>query len=407
MPEVVQQAPPEQDAFEAPAFDAVVDKVLDDEGIDLEDDEDVDTDPPEPRSDDTEDEDLPPEDEDEDPEYEYDDEDEDEYEAPDDDEEEEEETGEDEEADEDDDEDEDFLEDARLTRKQREQIEEDPLLKKAHASMQRAFTQKTQDIAVQRRELREREKAVDQFNEAFQDAKTFTALMTRVMRDRLDIGAAAFEGVATSEDREAFFIEAGLQDPKPLLAAAERVQALQEDPEALERHNSATKLRAQQQQLADRERRLNARVTQRDKARIESTATRLSRRLGIDKADMDIVLENLEQDYRGKVSRDDGSIDFDEAAVRSSVKKSKQQLDRVYRRIADRQRKRQVRKSKTTAKRRAKTRNTRRTVPRQRAGRKATNKRRPKKAPGRDATQAQRDEHFDAMLGHTVNRRLR
>ena len=395
------------DLLGSEGFSSIVDKHLD-AADELPDDEPLDDDPPESHDDDPEDDDPPPDDDDDDPDdddYEDEDYDDDEEEEEEEDEEEEEEEEEDDPPEDDDEEEEkDFLDDKPLTRKQREEIEKNPILKKRHAQMQRYFTEATTEVKALERELRTREAEVERFTKGFQDAESFTGMMTGVMQKRPDIAAAAFEGVASSKDQEAFMLEYAINNPKTFTKVHEQLTDLLENPQALEQHKAATQARIKEAQLADRERQLNQRVTQRDKGRIEAKAAGIARNLRIQKADMKYVLADLEKAFSPHISKQDGSIEFADADIRASVRATKKHLDRVYNEIADRERKRTTRKSQRSAKTKARTKRARRgRGPRQRAGRRATSRRAPRKAPrGRDVTQADRDEFLTSMLSRSI-----
>ena len=389
----------------------VVDNALDEANIQLEDDfptEESEADPPESRDTDTEDDDPPPDDEDDDTEFDYDDEDEDDFEVPDDDEDEEEEDDEDESEDDDEESEDDETEDIReaLTRKEREQIEEDPKLKKAHASMQRVLTERTMAIAAERREIRAREAEVGRFREAFQDAQSFTNLLSNVAKERPDVAAAAFNGMTTAKGAEAFLLETAIGNPEVFKKVSEQLADFEENPDALEQHKRATQARMRETALNEREQQLNARQFQRDKGRIEARALRIARNLRIQKADLKYVMEDLEAAYKPHVSKENGSIDFSDAKIRESVKETKGRVDRVYREIAARERQRKVRASQKAAKgKAAKAKRRRGPAPRQRAARKASAQRPKAKRLGADASQSQRDSQFDQLLGHSVRQR--
>ena len=410
---------------------------------DFEGNEDLNPDPPEAGDEDTEDGESPPsadaddtetdaDEEEEDEEYipgedpdewgdeDYEDEEEeDEYEdeegsesdesdESDEDEEEEEEEEELEGEEEEDESTEQFSDAKPFTKKDREAIKKNPELQRAYKAMQSRFSERMAENATERRELRAQREEVTRFRERMHQPQKFADMLSKVMTERPDIAGAAFDGALNSKQQESVLLSMAVSNPELFEKVQEQSAELQTDENAMKRYKDEQDMSARRRELARRERQLNRRTFQRNAARIETQAVRLARNLRIEKSDMQFVKEDLESAYRSKIQKN-GDIDFSAKDIRASVRATKKRLDGVYKRIADRERKRTARQSQRKTKRRAaKAKKQKRRAPKgpqQRSARRQPVRRKPAKRKG-PTTQRQRDIDLSRQLNRSVREKV-
>ena len=309
-----------------------------------------------------------------------------------------------EDADEDTDEDEERFDDAKpFTKKDRDVIDKSPELQRAYKSMQGRYSTRSAEVATERRAIRAEAEEIRGFKEQLRDPQGMANVMTRVMNQRPDIVGAAFQGALTGKQKEAVLLATAVADPDTFKKVYERNTELQEDPQEMEFYNRNKDLRAQRRKNAQRERELNRRDYRRNRARIETSATRTARNLRIKKADMRFVMDDLQAALRGKI-RKNGSIDFSDREIKSSVRATKKRLNEVYRTIEARERRKTARASQKKTKTRAKKAKAQRRAPKGPTQRSASRPpARPKKSPA-PKNQRERDAIFDRELDRGVRR---
>ena len=404
------------DGLDSPRFDDLLDNHLQQAGANMDDFDprsDDRDDPPEDRRDDTRDGAPDDDDDDTDPRprndgwrTDHDAEDEGPEEEDEDDERDDErgdeDEGRDEDADEDGDRDPDGLDEIRLTRADREAIESDPKLKKAHRAMQRGYTKLHQEMRQEQREVQAERRQYAEFHEIQRDPQKFARYMGNIGRKYPDVGAAVLGRLATGKQKAEYLTAVALDDTKTFESVVELVEELQGSPEKMQLYKERQDVAIQRARNKADLRRMNQRRFDRQYAGIQATTERLARAAGIDKADMKFVMEQVNAEVRRATAKD-GRINLEERDLRQVVRTAYGTISRWEKRWRDRQRQREVRNGQKTTRRRARTAKNRRssTAPRSRSGRKATDKQRPIRR-SKEKTQADRDRNLDRFTDQFV-----
>lgn len=332
-------------------YEADSDSPFEEEGYDLPDDEqDADDDDDGQSYSDVDDDDAPEDEDDEEQEYEDDDDDEIEYEA---------------------DDTEDVLE--AITDQDLDRIEKDASLNKVYRSMQKAFTQKTQEVAEVRRELELRETSVDSFRGQMQTPEGVAAYIKAILENGANtVVGAAFESAATGPKAKDFLIEVALHSPETFEGAYERYLEIAHDPDERKHHERAKELQerehqVQQRELLERRARFDDSVN-----RIKNVANKAAQKHRIHEDDFGRVTEKLSEAIRANEQRN-GTVKLSDSETRKLVAQAATEIQRSYE-VAERKVRRQTaqRSQKRAREKARKASRAPRLAPRPRAARRPT-----------------------------------
>lgn len=192
-----------------------------------------------------------------------------------------------------------------LTREELEEIRADPKLSKAYRSMQRAFTEKTEDVARRADEVELREASMEDFMDYIASPQGAIEFLKEQVIKNPEITGAAFEAVATSdESAEAFLVEAGLANPEALEAAIERIQELKSDEREMRLHERKRELDAAERKQELKARRKASEARRQRAIAIRQDLQKFAQREGIHEDDLPRLRQAVARVIQSNRSKD-------------------------------------------------------------------------------------------------------
>lgn len=248
----------------------------------------------------------------------------------------------------------------KLTAKERAEIKKDPRLRKLAANLESHATRQFMRNKDREREIQAQAARQQEREDQLGTPQGMADYMTSLMEVRPDVGGAAFRQALSGEEQLDVLVAIGLELPKVMEAANERIETLQSDKGAMRNYELEKELKMKRQEVQIRESRLAARETDRQKARLQGVLEREISKARIPKDYHEDVTSAFERTVQKKVKRE-GGVDFSESDVKALVGKHAREIDRAFKRARRSYAQRKARQDRKATKRKATKNRSRRT----------------------------------------------